>query len=226
MADDTTQWLVVDNPVEQGAELVADLLAQVDAERDARFAVSGGSALATLRDARLRLPKHVWRHTRLTWCDERAVPFDNLASNRGQAYREGALSLADPPSLELPLFVDGEEPTEAEARVTQALTDFFDDGLDVVLLGMGEDGHVASLFPKHHALERTVPVTWLGDSPKPPATRVTLSRALLAAAKHRVLVAWGPNKRVALERLWRRDADLPAAQLGRLFVVTDQEVRQ
>jgi 6-phosphogluconolactonase len=99
------------------------------------------------------------------------------------------------------------------------LEDGFDGGLDVVLLGLGEDGHSASLFPGRawpgaavHAVE---------DSPKPPPGRITLGLGLLAAAPVAVLLALGEAKAPALRRLLRRDPALPASALPRLTVVTD-----
>ena len=120
----------------------------------------------------------------------------------------------------LPLFLDGEEGERAVARVAAVLSSDFDGALDAILLGMGEDGHVASLFPGRPAPEEAM-VAHVTASPKPPPERVTLTRPFLATARHAVLLACGEGKRSALERLGRGDPSLPAHGLRGLTVVTD-----
>lgn len=130
------------------------------------------------------------------------------------------MALPPPPACVLSLFEDGETPDQALERVRRGLAREFSNGLDVVLLGMGADGHVASLFPSS-AAQREGLVAHVSDSPKPPTDRITLTRALLATARHVILVATGEDKRDALERLRAGDATLPAVGLEGLIVVTD-----
>jgi 6-phosphogluconolactonase len=85
-------------------------------------------------------------------------------------------------------------------------------GLDVVLLGCGPDGHVASLFPDHPALEAAGPVIAVADSPKPPPERLTLSLPVLQDVDLAVLVATGAGKAAALRAALGGDASIP---LGR-----------
>lgn len=87
--------------------------------------------------------------------------------------------------------------------------------LDLALLGIGEDGHTASLFPGMNlgdapAAPLALPVY---DAPKPPAERVTLSLAALNAARSIIVIADGPGKRDAIAK-WRAGADLPVAHLA------------
>jgi 6-phosphogluconolactonase len=158
----------------------------------------------------------------LTWVDERCVPFDDEQSNRGMAYRLGALDHADPPALELPLFLDGESSAEASERVARELSAQFRDELDVLLVGMGEDGHVASLFPGHVLLGSNHNVGVLCDSPKPPSERVTLTVKSLSTADTSILFAAGDGKRSAIQRLLAGDSTLPASHLRGVTLVTDQ----
>jgi 6-phosphogluconolactonase len=93
---------------------------------------------------------------------------------------------------------------------------------DLSLLGVGEDGHVASLFPgRPAASERSGLVLVERDSPKPPATRLTLSLPLLAASRTVVVAAFGAGK-ADIARTILRDAgsQLPAARLLRLAADT------
>ena len=101
----------------------------------------------------------------------------------------------------------------------------FSNALDVVLLGMGSDGHVASLFPCRPLLAEGL-VAHLSDSPKPPAERITLTRVALATARHVILVVAGESKRDALCRLIAGDPSLPASGLEGLVVVTDLEMAE
>lgn len=192
----------------------------------ARLAVAGGSAIGVLGAARAALPAEVWERLRLTWVDERCVPFAHPDSSRGEAYRRGALSAEAPPGYELPLVLDDEvaDPRTAVERVTRALGGAFGGGLDVTLLGMGEDGHVASLFPGHAALGATEAAVVVEDSPKPPPRRVTLTLPTLRSAGAHVLYCAGAGKRAALARLLAGDEALPAAALRGVVVVTDQDL--
>jgi 6-phosphogluconolactonase len=216
-------FLHVEDPVAAAAGLLIPLLERIDRQRGAaRLAVAGGSAAAALGAVRRGLPPEVWGRLLLTWVDERCVPFADPQSNRGGAYRDGQLDPARPPGLELPLYQDGETPVEACARVAAALNGAFQGGLDALLLGMGEDGHIASLVPGR-PFERIggPPVFAVPDSPKPPRRRITLALSLLAAAEGAVLVASGTGKRAALERLAAGDPALPASALLSLTVVAD-----
>ena len=217
------EFIVAQDPNAAAAALLVPLLERIDGQRGrARLAVAGGSVITALGAVRRWLHGGVWSRLQLTWVDERCVAFDDPQSNRGAAHRDGHLDPGDPPALELPLYLDGETPQEACARVAAALRDDFLGGLDVLLLGMGEDGHIASLFPGR-PFERIgdPPVFAVPDSPKPPPRRITLALSMLASAESGVLAAAGAGKRSALERLAKGDPELPATRLQGLVVATD-----
>lgn len=208
---------VTTDPVVAAAEALTAALRDVLArEVRVRLAVPGGSALKALGPARLALGND-WSRVALTWVDERVVPFDSPDSNRGEAYRSGALDRATGPGIELPLVETGEAADEAVRRVTEGFRADFGAGLDVLLLGMGGDGHVASLFP-----DRAAPsglVAHVPDSPKPPASRLTLTYEALGTASTSLVLATGAGKAEAIARLC--GGALPASRLRGLAVYTD-----
>lgn len=204
-------------PVAEAARLLAEAITL--REGQVRLAVAGGSVAPVLGAARRRLGTGLWKRARLTWVDERCVPFSHPDSNRGAAYREGHLDPADPPCLELPLYLDDEAPEAACVRVRSAFQRDFQDRLDFLLLGLGEDGHIASLFPGRAFTDSVVLV--VSDSPKPPALRITFTLPVLVQAQEALLLAVGNAKLEALQRLQRGDPALPASALPHLNVITD-----
>jgi 6-phosphogluconolactonase len=225
LAESGVRIVTVADPAEQAARRVARAIERADGSSgSARLAVPGGSAAIALGRVRADLAPGVWNRVRLTWVDERCVPFAHPDSNRGSAHRAGLVDPNDPPAIELALFLDGERPDAALARVRDALSRDFGGGIDVALIGMGDDGHIASLFPGHAALSDRELVAVVHDSPKPPADRVTLTLPMLRTARATVLLAVGEAKRAAISRLAGCDAAMPAALLGDVVVVTDLEI--
>ena len=154
------------DPISEARARWVRAVRSADRERGyARLAIPGGSAAAVVRHTRIILGD-VWRRSRLTYTDERCVPFDAQDSNRGSLHRDGTFIPTDPPAVELSLFQTGEAPDEAVRRVAAALGRDFDAGLDVLLLGMGPEGHIASLFPQRDPHEGLV--AHIEDSPRPP----------------------------------------------------------
>jgi len=161
------------------------------------------------------------------------VDFANPESSRGSAYRMGALDTDHPCMLELPGWLDEENPEQACSRIRRALLSDFGGALDLVLLGLGADGHIASLFPGHPLLHDTSLtntsdgsslVAFIDDSPKPPLRRITLTMSILSSAPLAILVALGESKRDALARVILGDADLPASRISNLCILTDLDL--
>lgn len=215
------RWFRSADPEAKAAELLVEVLREYAAPR---FAIPGGSAARALPEIRKRLGPETWTRLRLTWVDERCVDLRRPESNRGEALRHGYLEGRSHRGEELPLYNDTEDPQRALARVGSALTERFGEALDVVLLGLGEDGHIASLFPDHPALHHSGLVAWIDDSPVLPQERITLTRRCLKTAQRTLVLAAGESKRKALERLWSGDPSLPATGLPGLWVVTDLEL--
>jgi 6-phosphogluconolactonase len=160
-----------------------------------------------------------WSSALFFWGDERGVPEDDAASNYGLAR---ALWLG-------PAGVGPERIHRMRGEaldIDQAAADYADElvsllgappCLDLVLLGVGPDGHVCSLFPGHPLLrEEKRWVAAVHDAPKPPARRLTLTLPTLAAAKRVVFLAMGAAKAPVLrEAIERPDSPLPLALLLR-----------
>ena len=171
-----------------------------------RLGLSGGSTPGpTLRWLGAHLPAEVVDALRVTWVDERigAAPEDRNDVLAGRAW----LDAGPAPAKVLPMPNDGDL-----AAYSRAFAADFGGALDVVLLGAGPDGHIASLFPGHPALSATAPVLIIDDSPKPPPTRMTLSLPVLQAVDCAVLLARGADKAPMLARALGGDETLP---LGR-----------
>lgn len=123
-----------------------------------------------------------WTHVKLWWGDERFVPADSEDRNDAAALAAllPALPLTDANVNPMPAD-DGHISLDEAAAAYGA--EFGDTVFDICLLGVGPDGHVASVFPDHPSFEEslraTVPVIAVRDSPKPPPLRISLTHPVL-----------------------------------------------
>jgi 6-phosphogluconolactonase len=200
-----------------------------------RFAIalSGGriavpffaAFVAAARERRLRFDK-----TAFFWVDERCVPPSDPESN----YRSASVHLLEPlgvPSANVHR-IRGELSPEAAARMAEADLAASAPGatLDLVFLGMGEDGHVASLFPGESELERESPRLYRPvRAPKPPPDRVTLGYGALVAAREVVVLVAGIGKQKTLAESLAPGGQTPLARVlrerSRTLVLVDELLR-
>ncbi|MCP3164972.1 6-phosphogluconolactonase [Myxococcus qinghaiensis] len=176
--------------------------------RRVSLAVSGGGTPgpAYRELSRLVLP---WERVDLYFVDERFVPPDDADSN----YRMVEETLIAPLRLSpAQVFrMEGERgDREAAAREYETKLPPM---LNVVLLGMGEDGHTASLFPGHPALEEKSRRVLSVVGPKPPPWRMTLTMPTLLSASAVLMLVAGAGKRETVHRALAGDLALPAARV-------------
>ncbi len=180
----------------------------------ATLAVPGGSVASTLLPALVDAPVD-WARVHVLWCDERAGPADGPASNaalNARTWLDAVPAVRHPmPAMRADL--------DAAARAYERTIDELvgHAPIDCCVLGVGEDGHVASLFPGHDAVrERQRRVLAVHDAPKDPPERLTLTLRCLASAGRVVVAAMGEGKRDAVQRALRDpSADAPVALLLR-----------
>jgi len=194
---------------------------QAIATRGAFFvALSGGSIPSLLAQPLLaRSSRANFAKWHVFLADERMVAEESAESNMGTWKRMLLGEAGVPPtqlysvdpSLPLP---EAAQAYERQLRATLGATP----RLDAVVLGVGADGHTASLFPGHALLdEEDAWVASLADAPKPPAGRLTLTRRTLAHAALVLFVACGGEKAEAVRRAHAPEPDVPAGWiLGRL----------
>jgi 6-phosphogluconolactonase len=205
-------------------------LAQAAAERFARaveravrerghafVALSGGTtpkqmgSILAREPYRSRIP---WDRVHVFWGDERWVPLGSPESNAGEA-RRGFLDLVPIPMKNVhPWDTTAESPREAAAAYEDLLRQQFGEfsgipRFDLVLLGMGDDGHTASLFPETAALVANGRLAVANYVPKMDASRLTLTAPLLNAGREILFLIGGPGKADTLEAVLE-GPELPA----------------
>ena len=195
--------------------LLAELLA---AQGRATIAVTGGSVGIELLAALVGRGID-WQRVVVTWSDERFVPADSPARNARQA-REALLDLVPIPAAnvrELPA-ADGTELDAAAAAASELLDAL--GTIDLTLLGMGPDAHVASLFPGHDGVrEPGTRIIAVRDSPKPPPERLSFTLDAINASDRVWLIVAGADKAeaVALARSGATADEAPAGAVrGRI----------
>lgn len=159
-----------------------------------------------------------WNRTHVFWGDERCVRPDHPDSNYGAA---DAKLLAHVPIAHANVHrIRGElPPAEAAAEYERELARFFGSRrealprFDLVLLGMGGDGHTASLFPGGPETEEKLGWVVASHAPAMPRDRVTLTLPALAAAQRIVFAVTGAGKRDVLARALAGDEAFPAARV-------------
>ena len=215
---------------------VADWMLEVALKTDGTFrvALSGGSTPRRLYELLGGPPYRdtfPWSRTHWFWGDDRFVPHDDPLSNYRMA-REALLSRAPIPAGNIhPVPTEGLTAEESASAYERELKSFYGAErldparplFDVNLLGIGPDGHTASLFPGTKVLaerDRWVAAV-IGAKPEP---RITLTYPALESSRNAVFVIAGTEKRDALAGLRRGDDALPAAHVhptGTLWIFAD-----
>lgn len=185
------------------AELVFDILQErMVARGEATLVVSGGNTPVPFLQALGEKPL-LWDQLTVLVADERWVAVDDELSNerlvREHLYRDGMNIISLAPEE------PGETLEAGSARIEEELN-ILPKKLDVVILGMGDDGHTASLFPNHPQLAEglnsesqraSLPIR---NAPKAPPERITLTASRLLASSHLLLHITGEGKRETYER--------------------------
>ncbi|GJP39484.1 hypothetical protein CLOM_g23848 [Closterium sp. NIES-68] len=207
------------------AEYIQRLSAEATKARGAfTIALSGGSlvnALLKLAEEPFRSSID-WKNWHVLWVDERAVKLSSPDSNYKLAMDE-VLSKVPVPEEQIYCIDDELTVVEAASDYEELMKELVEEGvlrttqgvpfprIDLILLGFGPDGHVASLFPNSPLLRETsrwvLPVT---NSPKPPPERITMTLPVINCASNVGFVAAGKGKAEVVQRIFGRLA-LPGA---------------
>lgn len=151
---------------------------------------------------------HVW------WGDERFVPAGDADRNEGQA-QQALLAHIPLPEDNIHRMGAASHFTSAEDAATAYARDYAEAGspaFDVLMLGLGPDGHVASLFPGHAGYRASgSPTIAVHDSPKPPPTRVSLTLETINRAREVWVVATGAPKAEVIAKCLQGDVTFPGA---------------
>ncbi len=207
------------------AQRVADWILELANAKNGVFSValSGGSTprrLYKLLGASPRCNAFPWSRTHWFWGDERFVPYDDIQNNYYMTC-EAMLSHAPIPKDHIhPIPTDGITPEISASLYEKELKTFYGaDSLevgrplfDVVLLGLGTDGHTASLFPNTQVL--TQRNRWVAPVINAKSeTRITLTYPTLESCRYMAFLVTGADKRGIFNRLQKGDTELPAARV-------------
>jgi 6-phosphogluconolactonase len=199
------------------------------------IALAGGSTPKPLYEA-IATQTLPWDHIHVFWGDERYVPPDHPDSNEGMARRAWLDRVAIPSANLHPMPTQEADPAIAAQTYEQHLQTFFHSApgefpaLDVILLGIGDDGHTASLFPHTEALQVRDRLITVGNKDGQP--RITCTAPFINQARCVIFLVGGANKQAALEHIFAPSGDAqsyPARLIepqGELWWLLDQAAGQ
>jgi len=182
----------------------------VAARGEFHLVLAGGGTPEKIYRALAKL-KHDWSHWHLWFGDERCLPEDDPQRNSRMAAAAWLDRIEIPASNihVIPAELGAEAGAHAYTQTLRGINEF-----DLVLLGLGQDGHTASLFPNHDwgVNDDAADVMAVADAPKPPPERISLSAHRLSRARAVLFLICGADKRDALT-LWQQGVIIPAASI-------------
>jgi 6-phosphogluconolactonase len=228
------------------AEFICEIAEEAIKERNIfTLILSGGSTPRLLYEelASQAISKRIdWQHTHLFWGDERFLPADHPDSNFALAFKALISNVDLPPANINRILTESRSVHAAAEDYEKTLRHFFRTSagnkedthlpsLDLVLLGLGQDGHTASLFPGDEALEEKN--RWVvavdGVRASPPVPRITLTLPFLNKADCVIFLVSGSRKKEVFEEIMNNPgtAAYPAARVipsGRLLWFIDERL--
>jgi len=195
----------------RAAEHIAEALKRaISAQSAASLALAGGTTPRAAYEALAKIPGIDWSKVSVYFGDERAVPPTHPDSNFAMA--QAALFDRVPlPAANIHRIVAENPDQDAAARAYEALLPA---SISVMVLGIGEDGHTASLFPGSPALDertrRVLPVI----GPKPPPQRLSITPPVIEAAGQCIVIANGAGKAEPVRRALKEPLDIRATPSG------------
>ena len=172
-----------------------------------------------------------WEKVHIFMVDERLVSLDDPDSNFNQAWKvfiEYLVKQFKLPRENMHPYIYFNQDTSEGVKAYRAELKKLNGNFDIILLSSGEEGHVASLFPNHESIRNQSEFfIALEDSPKPPKRRISASRKMLQKSKLAVLLFFGKEKRLALEKFQDRNVSInecPAKLVNKIsdsYVLTD-----
>ncbi len=219
MSEGPTLHLAVDLAATAGP-LLCDVIERLARGRErVRLGLAGGSTpAATFSYLLENLPEAIYPKLWVTWVDERHLPVtlgDDWATTAWPEDSNVKLAIdawlgrAPRPACVLPMLTGADAETDL-ATFTERFAEDFGGAVDVLILGAGADGHIASLFEGHPAFAETkLSCVVVTESPKPPPTRLTLTLPVLERVDCAVLLASGADKAMMIARALSGDTTLP-----------------
>jgi 6-phosphogluconolactonase len=149
-----------------------------------------------------------WPHWHIFVGDERCLP-EGDADRNSSMIEHSLLNSTTIPAGQIHMIPAHLGPEQATQQYAETITPYLP--FDMVLLGMGEDGHTASLFPGHHHPEDALVVP-VHHAPKPPADRVSMSARALGSCRQLIILVTGASKQDAIAR-WQQGDSLPVNRI-------------
>ncbi|HEY9052234.1 MAG TPA: 6-phosphogluconolactonase [Gammaproteobacteria bacterium] len=194
------------------ADYLAELITKIlQKQKLCHIALPGGSTPAKCF-AWLTKKNLDWKNIHWYLGDERCYPVGHVERNDTMIREHLWLPIHCPENNMHPMQTElgAEEAAKKYCKLIESIG-----VLDIALLGMGEDGHTASLFPENPALKLTQAAIPVHNSPKPPPDRVSLSINSLQAARYRIVLATGTGKQWAIQQI-KNEVNLPINSIGEL----------
>lgn len=193
--------------------VASSLCDAIHARNAASLALAGGTTPRAMHEVLATLPDVDWSRVSIYFGDERCVPPDHADSNYSMA-RESLLARVAIPPENVHRMLGELSDRDAAARAYAAL---LPPAIDVIVLGIGEDGHTASLFPGSPALAERERLVLPVIGPKPPPERLTLTPPALERGRQLLMLASGAGKAEAVARALEGalDPNATPAQLAR-----------
>lgn len=209
-----------DDVAKKGLEIILETSQQCIEENDVFSIVLAGGTTPKNIYQLLAEQTCDWNKWHFYLGDERCLPEDDAERN-SEMIKNTLLAKIDVPDDNIH-FIKAELGADAAAKdyavEIASVTRF-----DLVMLGMGEDGHTASLFPGHHNNNHEL-IHAVYNSPKPPSDRISMSASLLSQNMVLMLLITGESKKAAIQQ-WLAGMDLPIAKITSLdkkIVLLDQ----